>query len=388
MSNWREITAGPEHLRGIDRYPEFPNDQDFSDAVIDPTLEAVGRLVQSCSFLEIALFRALSTLDLRISFTEAESKHRPKGCIRKLRMIAAELEPVRVRGARGRTTLEALLDDAHEYLELRHGVVHGRPGRQHMSEVYESRRWVVRKSEEPELVTTVYDRNRLMLAAARAGNVASDILAGLEDWEHQKERIRRDQRKALGPGHRLRVEAGGTDVGISHALSTGTRGRTLCGLDASAMEPAFTFHADESQRMEIVFEDSSSNHHSRYVGGRPVSTALPDDPRIRDRVGGLVGRDPPDHRHDGVSPPAADPYVRGRAIRPHVRPGVLLGTETVSCVVKPGCASVESICPANGGVSLRGRCQARRGSRCRRRGHRQQPRPGCPLQAASCGGRL
>lgn len=263
MSNWREITAGPEYLRGIDRYPDFPNDQDFSDAVIEPTLEAVGRLVRSCSYLEIALFRALSTLDLRISFTEAESKHRPSGCIRKLRIIAAELQPVRIRGVRGRTTLEALLDDAHEYLELRHGVVHGRPGRQHMSEVYESRRWAARKGEEPELVTTVYDRNRLMLAATRAGNVASDILAGLEDWERQKKRIRRDQRQALGPGHPLRLEADGTDVGTSHALSTGTRERTLCGLDASAMEPAFTFQADESQRMEIVFEDSNSKYHCK-----------------------------------------------------------------------------------------------------------------------------
>ncbi|MGN6129226.1 MAG: hypothetical protein ACTHOK_02700, partial [Nocardioidaceae bacterium] len=219
MSNWQEITAGPGYLRGIDRYPDFPDDQDFSDAVIEPTLEAVGRLVRSCSYLEIALFRALSTLDLRISFTEAESKHRPSGCIRRLRMIAAELEPVRVRGVRGRTTLEALLDDAHEYLELRHGVVHGRPGRQHMSEVYESRRWVVRKGEEPQLVTTVYDRNRLLLAAVRAGNVASDILAGLEAWERQKQRIWRDQRRALGPGHLLRMETDSTDVGTSHALS-------------------------------------------------------------------------------------------------------------------------------------------------------------------------
>jgi hypothetical protein len=89
MRNWREITAGSECLGGIDGYPDFLDDQDFSNAIIEPTLEAVGRLVRSCSFLEIALFRALSTLDLRISSTEAESKHRPSGCIHKLRVIAA-----------------------------------------------------------------------------------------------------------------------------------------------------------------------------------------------------------------------------------------------------------------------------------------------------------
>ena len=192
MSNWREITAGPEYLSGIDRYPDFSDEQDFSNALIEPTLEAVGRLVRSCSLLEIALFRALSTLDHRVSFTDAESKHRPNGCIRRLRVIATELEPVRIRAVGDPVTLEALLDDAHEYLELRHGVVHGRPGRQLMSEVYESRRWVVRKGEDPRLVTTVYDRNRLMLAAARAGNVASDILAGLQAWQRQKDRIGRD----------------------------------------------------------------------------------------------------------------------------------------------------------------------------------------------------
>jgi hypothetical protein len=285
MSNWREIPAGPEYLRGTDRYPDFPDDQDFSDVVIEPTLEGVGRLVRSCSLLEIALFRALSTLDLRISFTEAESKHRPNGCIRKLPVIAAELKPVRIRGVRGRLSLEALLDDAHEYLELRHGVVHGRPGRQYMFEVYESRRWVVRKGEDPELVTTVYDRNRLMLAAARAGNVASDILAGLAEWECQTDRIRREQRKALGPGHPLRVETDGTDVGVSHALSTGSPGQTLCGLDASAMEPALTYHADESQRTEIVFEDSNNTYHCevcrRAFGGRQHHLR----PRGRDPVG-------------------------------------------------------------------------------------------------------
>ena len=29
------------------------------------------------------------------------------------------------------------------------------------------------------------------------------------------------------------------------------------------MDPAFTFHADESQRMEIVFEDSNSKYHCK-----------------------------------------------------------------------------------------------------------------------------
>jgi hypothetical protein len=139
MENWQELLSGPESLRGISRYPDFRDDQDFSDAMIDPVLEAVGRLVDACSSLEIALFQSLTSLDRRYSFTEAE-RLGPKGCVKRLRAIAPQLKPVRPRQARRRTALEQLLDDAVEHLELRNGVVHGRSGRRNMSDVCESRR--------------------------------------------------------------------------------------------------------------------------------------------------------------------------------------------------------------------------------------------------------
>jgi hypothetical protein len=72
MHNWHEILSGLERLRGISRYPDYRDDHDFSDAIIDQVLGAVGRLVDACSSLEIALFQALSSLDRRYSFTEAE----------------------------------------------------------------------------------------------------------------------------------------------------------------------------------------------------------------------------------------------------------------------------------------------------------------------------
>ena len=65
--------------------------------------------------------------------------------------IAPRLKPVGIRHVRGPVHLVDLLDRADEYLELRKGVVHGRPGRKYMSDVVESHRWV-----KGEIKTTSY----------------------------------------------------------------------------------------------------------------------------------------------------------------------------------------------------------------------------------------
>lgn len=40
---------GPEQLWGVIRYPEYPEDTDWSDAFLDPLSEAIGRYVRVCS---------------------------------------------------------------------------------------------------------------------------------------------------------------------------------------------------------------------------------------------------------------------------------------------------------------------------------------------------
>lgn len=246
MTNWREITSGPEYLQGIDRYPDYPDDQDFSDAVVDEGIEAVGRLVRACSFVEIALFQAVSTLDVRYSFTDAEWDLRPAGCVKHLRTIAPQLSPYAARRGRRQVSLQGLLDDAEFYLDLRHGVVHGRPGRRSMSDVYESRRWVrSKKGAYPELVVTVYDRNDLLLASCRATNVAADLLQGLgEHWREEKARIRAAELADLGPGHLLRIEQRlGDESVVLHGLASEDGEVTLCGLSAAAMQGWMVPHA-------------------------------------------------------------------------------------------------------------------------------------------------
>jgi hypothetical protein len=144
--------------------------------------------------------------------------------------------------------------------------VHGRSGRKHLSEVYESRRWVVEEGQEPRLVTTAFDRNRLILAAVRASNVAADILDGLDDWERQKNRIRREQRQALGPGHSMRIERGPNgqqDRPVLHALSTDGLS-TLCGVDASTMDRYLVPQAKAGEPdHELLFEDSNRKYHCK-----------------------------------------------------------------------------------------------------------------------------
>lgn len=257
MDNWEEQTRGPEYLRGISRLPDYPDGQDFSDAFIDPDLEAVGRFVRSCSMLEIALFQALTILDPMVTFAEAEWQFRPAGCIRWLRSAATKLTPS------ARSELERLLDIAEDYLDLRNGVVHGRQGRKAMGGVYESHRWVKEKGKAARKVKVEYDRDRLLLASVRAGNVAADILDCLEEWGRQMDDVRRQRRKQLGPGHPMRFEEPTDEATILHALSIDDPARTLCGADASAMDNYMVPDETGAPRHELMFEDSNPRNHCK-----------------------------------------------------------------------------------------------------------------------------
>jgi hypothetical protein len=280
MQNWREITAGPEYLRGISREPDYPDDQDWSDAILDPLMESLGRLVRSCSLLEIALFQALSTLDPSITFEEAERRFRAGGTIHKLRDIAPGLHPVRIRNVRGPVHLVDLLDKADECLGLRNGVVHGRPGRKYMSDVVESRRWV-----KGQIKTTTYTRDRLLSASSRAGNVASDVLAGLEaGWGDQLSRERqtmwREQRARLG-SHKSSEHFDEAGDSVLHAVSNGDTTVTLCGEEV--LEVFLLPHGDPAQRQPLIFEDSNDQFHCNRchelagftTRGRPRSDRRP-----------------------------------------------------------------------------------------------------------------
>lgn len=132
-----------------------------------------------------------------------------------------------------------------------------------MSNVYVSHRWVPgEKGQPPRRERVEYDRNQLLLASVRAGNVASDILTGLEDWQRQMGGLRRKRRKALGPGHPMRIEDRGEEDDVTHALASDGSGRALCGVDESSMAgllvPASVTGAPTH---ELMFEDSNRRYH-------------------------------------------------------------------------------------------------------------------------------
>jgi hypothetical protein len=109
-----------------------------------------------------------------------EHKHRVGRCIKGLREIAQGLPD------RSRASLEALLDEAEKYVQLRHGVVHGIYRENHLLAQFESRRYVPNKEPKQfEMKRVPYDRNSLMLAMTRANNVTADLLDGLRRWAKQ-----------------------------------------------------------------------------------------------------------------------------------------------------------------------------------------------------------
>lgn len=193
--------------------PDYPDDQDFSEAFVDPDLEAVGRLVRSCSMLETALFQAFSRLNPYVTFEEAEWDLGVRGCTRWLKSTAADLTPS------ARIALEGLLDSADEHFALRNAVVHGRNGRLAMSDIYESHRWIKEKGQPPRRAKVEYDRNRLLLASVRAGNVAADVLDGLDVWSRQVAKNRRQHREQLSAGHPMRIEELPEEMKLLHALA-------------------------------------------------------------------------------------------------------------------------------------------------------------------------
>lgn len=50
-------------LHGIWRYDDYPGGTDFSDAILEPLSEAIGRYVRVRPQLEIAIYRARAELD-------------------------------------------------------------------------------------------------------------------------------------------------------------------------------------------------------------------------------------------------------------------------------------------------------------------------------------
>jgi hypothetical protein len=182
-----EDNLGPDMLHGISRYPDYPDGTDFSEAVIDPLSEAIGRYVRVCAQLEIAIYRARAQLDPdpAMTFAVAEHRHKTDKCIKALRGIADDLH------LKSRWQLLELLDQAERWLQLRHGVVHGVYRKNHRIDMHEGRRFKLNpETRQYELVREPYNRDTLMLAVTRASNTASDILAGLDEWKRQLRRRR------------------------------------------------------------------------------------------------------------------------------------------------------------------------------------------------------
>jgi len=168
-------SQGPEHVEGIDRYPEEHFNRDLSEAVLDPMSEAMGRLIGACTYLEIALFKTLTSFDPDMTFEKAELGG-PSTCVKKLQKDAERLPE------RSRADLVSLLDDIEQALELRHGVVHGVYRRNYRTGEYESRR-IDRKSGAPRVFTRVpYDRDDLLLASMRVTNMAADLFDSRRWW--------------------------------------------------------------------------------------------------------------------------------------------------------------------------------------------------------------
>ncbi len=234
---------GPE-LHGVSRYPDYPDDMDWSDAILDPLSEAVGRFVRVCSQLEIALFRARSELDDLMTFAEAEQRRKPQGCIEDLRGIADGLPE------RSGTGLRALLDKAEKYVKLRNGVVHGVYRMNHLEGIWESRRYRRGETGQYELVREAFDRDSLLLATTRASNVAADIFDGIARWRDQLRRAARDRRDGVShPMVYEDVRKPARAVRL-HALA-GDAQTTVCGQDAT----------DMNRYRDLAFEDSNPKNH-------------------------------------------------------------------------------------------------------------------------------
>lgn len=225
---------GPDKVWGVTRYPDYPDGTDFSDAILDPDSEAVGRYLRACSLLEIALFRARSelTLDPDMTYAKAERSRRADGCIKDLRQMSEGLSD------RSRAQLLDLLERAEQWLLLRHGVVHGTYRKNHRTGKYEGRRYVLNKETRQFALERVpYDRDSLLLAMTRASNTTADILDGVEGWSAEIRRPEEQRIRALGSSHALRVEPKTGGGAVLHAL--GPDARTLCGRDTSGMTSHF-----------------------------------------------------------------------------------------------------------------------------------------------------
>lgn len=126
-----------------------------------------------------------------------------------------------------------------------------------MSETYESHRWVKRKGEPARRIKVEYDRSRLLLTSVRVGNLAADLLDGVDDWRRQTDAIRRERRRQLGPGHPMRAEQVTDDAWVLHALLNEGEAITLCGSDSSDMDGHVIPGPGGDPHHALMFEDSN-----------------------------------------------------------------------------------------------------------------------------------
>lgn len=142
--------------------------------MLDPLAEATGRLVRACIVLEMAMCKALVSVEKDVTFTKAEDL-KPGGRLKRLRSRLDALTEPR------RTNVLGLLDDIEQALELRNGVVHGIYRKNSRTRHYESRRHPTEKSDTRRMIRVPYDRDDLVRAAMRVTNMAADLL----DYRHR-----------------------------------------------------------------------------------------------------------------------------------------------------------------------------------------------------------
>jgi len=168
-------SMGPESLEATDRYSRADLQRDLADAVLDPLSEATGRLVRACTVLEIAMCKALVSVEKGMTFAKAEDLKK-RICLKRLRSRLDALTEPR------RTNVLALLDDIEQALELRNGVVHGIYRKNFRTGQYESRRYPTKKSDTRRMIHIPYDRGDLIRAAMRVTNMAADLLEYRHRW--------------------------------------------------------------------------------------------------------------------------------------------------------------------------------------------------------------
>jgi hypothetical protein len=173
----------PESYESVARYRPQDRQGSEDEAYLDPLREAIGRFVEGCRFLEMAIFKVRERLD-GVTYAQAESM-RPEGCLKRLRAVAADLGPL----AEG---FLSTLTNAAGALELRHAVVHGLYRRNPESGADEACRYRKHpRTGKLAIRCVVYDRPILIQAMFEVHDIAADLLDGREVWASQLRQVRR-----------------------------------------------------------------------------------------------------------------------------------------------------------------------------------------------------